>query len=174
MGAHPGGLFSRDTPVDPYGEDLDFWTEAGAISHAGGEAFDDWIRHWVLDPVDQADYVSRIDPERIALLRRRAEPDSWQDDEAANPPDLDAPINAWERAAAYGAGYLADRVLATEADARSGGRRGRQPGGVAGGRAWPASRARTACSPPSSACGDTSPRPPTRSCSTTGASPRPR
>ena len=117
MGAHPGGLFSRDTPVDPYGEDLDFWTEAGAISHAGGEAFDDWIRHWVLDPVDQADYVSRIDPERIALLRRRAEPDSWQDDEAANPPDLDAPVNAWERAAAYGAAYLADRVLATEADA---------------------------------------------------------
>ena len=134
MGAHPGGLFSRDTPVDPYGEDLDFWTEAGAISHAGGEAFDDWIRHWVLDPVDQADYVSRIDPERIALLRRRAEPDSWQDDEAANPP---GPRRAGQR---MGARRGVRRRLPRRPGPRHGGgrgsrrRRGRQPGGVVGGR----------------------------------------
>ena len=46
MGAHPGGLFARDTPVDPYGEDLEFWAEARAASH--GEDFDAWIEHWVL------------------------------------------------------------------------------------------------------------------------------
>ena len=49
--------------------------------------------------------------------RRRAEPDSWRDDEAAHPPDLDAEPVAWEIAAVHGARYLADRVLALDADA---------------------------------------------------------
>ena len=174
MGAHPGGLFSRDTPVDPYGEDLDFWTEAGAISHAGGEAFDDWIRHWVLDPVDQADYVSRIDPERIA----------------AAAPTGRARLVAGRRSC--------EPTRPRCADQRVGARRGvrrrlprrpgprprrrtpfwRVPGSPTWRRGWRSrwldDRARIACSPPSSACGDTSPRPPTPSCSTTGASPRPR
>ena len=48
---------------------------------------------------------------------RRADADSWQADEAAYPPDLDAPVNGWERAAVFGARYLADRIVATDADA---------------------------------------------------------
>ena len=27
MGAHPGGLYGRFTPAEPYGEDLEFWTD---------------------------------------------------------------------------------------------------------------------------------------------------
>ena len=50
-------------------------------------------------------------------MRGRAAADSWQADEAAFPPDLEAPTNGWERAAVYGARYLADRIVATEADA---------------------------------------------------------
>ena len=115
MGAHPGGLFARDTPVDPYGEDLEFWAEARAASH--GDDFDAWIEHWVLGPADQDDYLGRLGPERIAGLRRRAAPDSWRDDEAAHPPDLDAPVVAWEAAAVHGARYLADRVTTLGADA---------------------------------------------------------
>ncbi len=84
MGAHPGGLFARDTPVDPYGEDLEFWAEARTASH--GDDFDEWIEHWVLGPSDQDQYLDRLGTERIARLRRRAEPDSWRDDEAAHPP----------------------------------------------------------------------------------------
>ena len=115
MGAHPGGLFARDTPVEPYGEDLEFWAEARAASH--GDGFDDWIEQWVLGPSDQDQYLDRLGAARIARLRRRAEPDSWRDDEAAHPPDLGAPVVAWEAAAVHGARYLAGRVTALGADA---------------------------------------------------------
>ena len=114
MGAHPGGLFARDVPVEAYGEDLDFWSDARAASH--GDDFDAWIRHWVLEPADQDEYLARLGPERIAVLRDRADPQSWRADEAAHPPDLDAPVNAWERAAVFGARHLAERILATGAD----------------------------------------------------------
>ena len=115
MGAHPGGLFARDTPVDAYGEDLEFWAEAREASH--GDDFDAWIDHWVLGPEDQVAYLDRLGDERIARLRRRAAADSCRDDEAAHPPDLDAPVVPWETAAVLGARHLADRVAALGADA---------------------------------------------------------
>jgi acyl CoA:acetate/3-ketoacid CoA transferase beta subunit/acyl CoA:acetate/3-ketoacid CoA transferase alpha subunit len=115
MGAHPGGLFARDTPVTPYGEDVEFWSEARAASH--GDGYDEWIEHWVLEPADQSEYLARLGSERVARLRRRAAPDSWREDEAAHPPDLAAPPNSWEIAAVNGARYLADRVIALGADA---------------------------------------------------------
>jgi acyl CoA:acetate/3-ketoacid CoA transferase beta subunit len=115
MGAHPGGLFARDTPVEAYGEDLAFWSEARDASR--GEGFDDWIRHWVLEPRDQAAYLARLGEDRTAALRRRAAPDSWRSDQDAHPPDLAAPLGAWELAAAFGARYLAGRIATTGADA---------------------------------------------------------
>ncbi len=115
LGAHPGGLFARDLPVEPYGEDLEFWAEARAASH--GDGYDRWIEEWVLGPATQEAYVERLGPDRVAGLRRRAEPDSWRDDEAAHPPDLAAEPVPWEIAAVHGARYLADRVIALDADA---------------------------------------------------------
>ena len=115
MGAHPGGLFARDIPVDPYGEDLEFWAEARTASH--GDDFDTWIDHWILEPADQEQYLERLGTDRIEGLRRRADPDSWREDERRHPPDLDAPVAAWESAAVYGANYLAARVTALGADA---------------------------------------------------------
>lgn len=115
LGAHPGGLFARDLPVDGYGEDYDFWVDARAASRS--EDFDEWIRRWVLDVGDQGEYVHRLGPDRLAALRAKADPDSWRTDEAAFPPDLDAPPNRWEAAAVYGARHLAGRVTALDADA---------------------------------------------------------
>ncbi len=115
MGAHPGGLFARDTPVEPYGEDLEFWADARAASH--GARFDAWIEEWVLAPGSQDEYLDRLGPDRVDRLRRRAAPDSWREDEAAHQPDLAAPAAAWELAALYGARYLAGRVLERGADA---------------------------------------------------------
>jgi acyl CoA:acetate/3-ketoacid CoA transferase alpha subunit/acyl CoA:acetate/3-ketoacid CoA transferase beta subunit len=107
MGAHPGGLFTRDLPVAGYGEDYDFWVEARDASRA--KDFDDWIRHWVLEVDGQDEYVARLGDDRIAILRAKADPDSWRADEAAHEPDLDAPPNRWEIAAVYGARHLAGR-----------------------------------------------------------------
>src|SRR5664280_625264 len=73
MGAHPGGLFSRDTPVPPYGEDLEFWSEVRTASHVPD--FDEWIEQWVLGPATQQEYLERLGPQRTARLRRRAEAD---------------------------------------------------------------------------------------------------
>jgi acyl CoA:acetate/3-ketoacid CoA transferase alpha subunit len=115
LGAHPGGLFTGDLPVDGYGEDYEFWVDARAATRR--DDFDDWIRHWVLDVEDQDDYLARLGPHRIAGLRAKAAADSWRTDEAAYPPDLDAPPNRWETAAVWGARYLAARVLELDADA---------------------------------------------------------
>ena len=72
MGAHPGGLFARDLPVDGYGEDYDFWIEARAASRR--DDYDEWIRHWILEPADQAEYLARVGDGRVAALRAKADP----------------------------------------------------------------------------------------------------
>lgn len=110
MGAHPGGLFARGLPVDGYGEDYEFWVEARAATR--DDAYDDWIRHWILEPQTQEEYLERLGPQRVEHLRAQAAPESWRDDEAAYPPDLDAPPNRWEIAATFAARHLADRVHA--------------------------------------------------------------
>ena len=115
MGAHPGGLFTGDLPVDGYGEDYDFWVEARAATR--GDAYDDWIRHWVLEVEDQEEYLSRLGTARVSALRAKAAPESWRDDEVAFLPDLGAAPNRWERAAVWGARMIAERVLALDATA---------------------------------------------------------
>ncbi len=115
MGAHPGGLFTGGLPVDGYGEDYDFWVEARAAARR--DDYDDWIRHWILEPASQQDWLERLGAERIEALRVKAEPDSWRHDEIAYPPDLDTAPNAWERAAAMAARHLARRAVELDAHA---------------------------------------------------------
>jgi acyl CoA:acetate/3-ketoacid CoA transferase beta subunit len=71
----------------------------------------------VLEPTTHAEYVERLGADRVARLRAKAKPDSWEQDAAEHPPDLDAPVNAWEVAATFGARHLADRVEALGAHA---------------------------------------------------------
>jgi acyl CoA:acetate/3-ketoacid CoA transferase beta subunit/acyl CoA:acetate/3-ketoacid CoA transferase alpha subunit len=115
LGAHPGGLYAPHLPVESYGEDLEFWEEVRDASR--GDRFDDWIRHWILEPADQEAYCDRLGEQRLVRLRRRAEPDSWRDDESAYPPDLGAPLGGWERATVYAARYVSERVLSGGFDA---------------------------------------------------------
>jgi acyl CoA:acetate/3-ketoacid CoA transferase alpha subunit/acyl CoA:acetate/3-ketoacid CoA transferase beta subunit len=115
LGAHPGGLFVGDLPVEGYGEDYEFWVDARGETRS--DTFDAWIEHWVLGVDDQRAYLDRLGRDRVAALRAKAEPESWRADEAACPPDLEAPPNRWELAATWGARHLADRALALDADA---------------------------------------------------------
>jgi acyl CoA:acetate/3-ketoacid CoA transferase alpha subunit/acyl CoA:acetate/3-ketoacid CoA transferase beta subunit len=117
FGAHPGGLYGTFTPAEPYGEDVAFWAEARDASRSDDDAFDDWIRHWVLEPADQHEYLAQLGSDRVADLRARSDRESWRADAAAHPPDLDAAVNDWEHAAVYGARVLADRLVDTGADA---------------------------------------------------------
>jgi hypothetical protein len=88
MGAHPGGLFPGDLPVDGYGEDYEFWVEARAASR--GDDFDEWIRHWVLDVEDQHEYPP-VSATTDWALRAKADPDCGT---RTRPTRLDAP-NRW-------------------------------------------------------------------------------
>jgi acyl CoA:acetate/3-ketoacid CoA transferase alpha subunit/acyl CoA:acetate/3-ketoacid CoA transferase beta subunit len=115
MGAHPGGCSPGALPVEGYGEDYEFWVDARAATRS--EHYDDWIRHWVLEVETQEQWLDRLGPARVAALRAKAAPDSWLVDRAEYLPDLDAPVNAWERAAVWGARHLADRVAALGAHA---------------------------------------------------------
>jgi len=115
MGAHPGGLFARDLPVEGYGEDYDFWIEARAASRR--DDYDDWIRHWILEPADQDAYLDRLGAARTDALRAKADPAVHAARAAEHRPDADAPANAWEHAATYAARHLAMRVAATDAHA---------------------------------------------------------
>ncbi len=115
MGAHPGGLFARDLPVEGYGEDYDFWIEARSATRR--DDYDDWIRHWILEPATQDDYLSRLGAERVAKLRAKADPSVHARSAASITPDLDAAVNAWEVAATFAARFLASRVDALDADA---------------------------------------------------------
>lgn len=112
FGAHPGGVFARDLPVDGYGEDYEFWFEA---RDATRRDYDEWIQAWVLDVPDQDAYLARLGDTRLERLRARASPDSWQDDDV--PVDDTTPANRWERAAVYAARHVCERVLAIDADA---------------------------------------------------------
>jgi acyl CoA:acetate/3-ketoacid CoA transferase alpha subunit/acyl CoA:acetate/3-ketoacid CoA transferase beta subunit len=117
MGAHPGGLYRGSLPVEGYGEDYDFWVDARAATRAGVDEYDAWIRKWVLEVESQQEWIERLGAERVAALRAKAAPDSWQSDAAAFPADLGVAVNDWERAAVWGARYLAARVEAIGADA---------------------------------------------------------
>jgi hypothetical protein len=108
MGAHPGGLYTGSLPVDGYGEDYEFWVDARAATRS--DEYDAWIERWVLNVETQQQWLDQLGADRVARLRAKAAPDSWRAEAAANPPDLDAPVNAWERAAVWGARYLAARV----------------------------------------------------------------
>ena len=66
MGAHPGGLYTGALPVDGYGEDYEFWVEARAASR--GDAYDEWIRQWVLDVDSQDEYLRRLGDEHRSRL----------------------------------------------------------------------------------------------------------
>ena len=115
MGAHPGGLFTGDLPVDGYGEDYDFWVEARAATRR--DDFDEWIRDWVLDVDSQDAYLAKLGAQRVEQLRDKADPESWRADQSEHQPDLSAPPNRWEMAAVWAARHLATRVQALDANA---------------------------------------------------------
>jgi acyl CoA:acetate/3-ketoacid CoA transferase alpha subunit/acyl CoA:acetate/3-ketoacid CoA transferase beta subunit len=115
MGAHPGGCYAGSLPVSGYGEDYDFWVDARAATRA--DDYDTWIREWVLEVETQEQWIDRLGTDRVRALHAKAAHGSWHADVQEFPADMDAPVNAWERAAVWGARYLAERVVALDADA---------------------------------------------------------
>ena len=115
MGAHPGGCYAGVAPGRGLRRGLRLLGRRRAATRS--DDYDAWIKRWVLDVETQEQWVDQLGAERVHALRAKAAPDSWQADEESFPPDLESPVNAWERAAVWGARYLAERVVALDADA---------------------------------------------------------
>ena len=162
FGAHPGGLYTGSLPAEGYGEDYEFWVGVRAATRR--DDYDDWIREWVLDVETQEQYLAKVGAANLDALRAKSDPDSWRSDEASYLPDLDAPPNAWEQAAAMAARHLAG--ARRRARRRRGTRRRRcgEPRSVARRAAPRARAARTPRSLRRSGCGTTRPCRLTRSC----------
>ena len=163
IGAHPGGLYPGDLPVDGYGEDYEFWVEARAASR--GDDYDEWIRHWVLEVDDQDEYLRRA--RRRARGRScgpRPSPTRGRPTRCGTRPTWTAHPNRWEVAACVG------RAPPRRAGAGAGRARGARRAPAS--RTWPrgsrsrrrVSRGATCSSRPRSACGATTRSPPIRSC----------
>lgn len=72
FGAHPLGCLGLGLPEgEGYAEDRAFMLEARAAARSE-ESQMEWIRRWILDCGDHADYVARLGPERLAALRKFA------------------------------------------------------------------------------------------------------
>ena len=117
MGAHPGGLYTGELP----GRRATARTTTSGSRPAPRPARDDY------DDVDPALGARRRDAGAVGgrssvrsasrAARQGRRPTRGAPTTRAYAPDLDAPANAWERAAVWGARYLADRVEASGADA---------------------------------------------------------
>ncbi len=114
FGAHPGGCYATGLPVESYGEDIPFWVE---VRDATRGDLDSWVRHWVLEPKTQGEYLARLGDERLRWLRARSDPESWREDAAAHPVDEAEPPSAWEQAAALAARELRRVIDERHADA---------------------------------------------------------
>ena len=92
MGAHPGGLFAGDLPVDGYGEDYDFWVDARAATprrrlRRRGSATG------CSRSTTRTEYLDRLgDEPRSRSSGPRPSPTRGRSTRRAYPPDLDAPV----------------------------------------------------------------------------------
>lgn len=74
-GAHPAGMFSPIPGLfESYAPDYDFIVEHRKASDDSHD-LNDWLTDWVFGCKNHKDYVSRLSPKRMMLLRKKANPD---------------------------------------------------------------------------------------------------
>ena len=80
MGCHPYAIWNPGgVDVAPYVEDYPFFMDIRAASKSK-DAFDAWVKEWILDVGSHENYVRKLGADRVQALRGRALTESWQDD----------------------------------------------------------------------------------------------
>lgn len=80
MGCHPYAIWNPGgVDVAPYVEDYSFFMDIRAASKSK-DAFDTWVKEWILDVGSHEQYVRKLGADRVQALRGRALTESWQDD----------------------------------------------------------------------------------------------
>lgn len=80
MGCHPYAIWNPGgVDVPAYVEDYAFFMDIRAASKTK-DAFDAWVKEWILDVGSHENYVRKLGADRVQALRGRALTESWQDD----------------------------------------------------------------------------------------------
>jgi acyl CoA:acetate/3-ketoacid CoA transferase beta subunit len=77
MGAHPSGMNTQGLPeIEGYCEDIPFYVEAREAAR-DVQAFNSWIKKWILDCEDHDAYLRTLGSERVHVLKGRSHPNAW-------------------------------------------------------------------------------------------------
>ena len=78
--AHPQGLMAQGVEgFESYSEDYEFNSSYREVSKEP-DALDSWIKEWILDVHSQEDYLSKLGPQKLSLLKDKAMLDAWKDE----------------------------------------------------------------------------------------------
>lgn len=107
FGMHPYGCRGHDGKG--YGEDVEFAKEL-QTAFKEQEKADNWIKEWILNIQSHEDYLSKLGPERLHMLRSRVPYTSWQTDVLKFKDLSNAPANKIEKAIVFAAHEIIDSI----------------------------------------------------------------
>jgi len=80
FGAHPRGLVNSDVEeFEDYGSDYDFMENYRRATDDPAK-LDDWTTEWVLNCQTHQDYLRKLGPDRLVLLKNRSDEHAWKRD----------------------------------------------------------------------------------------------
>lgn len=107
FGMHPYGCRGHDGKG--YGEDVEF-AKALQTAFKEQEKADNWIKEWILNVQSHEDYLSKLGPERLHMLRSRVPYTSWQTDVFKFKDLSNVPANKIEKAIVFAAHEIIDSI----------------------------------------------------------------
>ncbi len=108
FGMHPYGCLGHTG--DGYGEDVEFAKQMQTALKEK-ETAANWIEKWILDTKEHKDYLRKLGPERLQVLKDRASYETWKTDIMNIPEHLtEAPSNKTERAILFAAHEIIDSI----------------------------------------------------------------
>lgn len=111
-GSHPAGNFSRNIPeFEPYGNDYAFIKDCRRATKQE-DTFTAWIKEWILDLKDHAEYVKKLGEKRIQHLHFVAQSESWRKEIEDFEEELSDPRspNPIEKMIVYASRAAAERI----------------------------------------------------------------
>lgn len=78
LGVHPAAFSAQGIPeFEAYERDYDFYVDFRKATTSDAR-LDSWIKEWILDVKDHAEYLDKLGHERIYYLKGRALKDAWR------------------------------------------------------------------------------------------------
>lgn len=96
FGCHPYAIYNpTDEDIPAYVEDYDAFQEIRAASKSA-ETFRGWVTDWISNVANHEEYLAKLGPERLNMLRGKATGDAWLDDVPASEAERLSAIDGWD------------------------------------------------------------------------------